>query len=208
VLFLDELPEFPRNVLEALREPLESGVISIARAERAIRFPAQFQFVAAMNPCPCGFAGDTTHECRCSAEQVQRYRQKISGPLLDRLQIRPTIGRCPPQIVDRPDGGEETTAAVRERVLGATDLQRSRAAVPNARIGPADVRRWCMPDRAGAKLLERAASRFSMSMRACDDTLRVARTIADLAGAQRIDADHVAEALALRGIERRGPAAM
>jgi len=206
VLFLDELPEFPRNVLEALREPLESGTISVARAERSISFPARFQFVAAMNPCPCGFAGDTTRECRCSADQVRRYQQKISGPLLDRLQLRSRIGRCPPQILDRSTTGEESTATVRERVLAANARQSRRASVPNARLSAADVGRWCMPDREGARLLERAATRFTMSMRACDDTLRVARTIADLAAEENVRKDHVAEALALRGVNQRGPA--
>lgn len=206
VLFLDELPEFPRNVLEALREPLESGTISVARAERSISFPARFQFVAAMNPCPCGFAGDTTRECRCSADQVRRYQQKISGPLLDRLQIRPRIGRCSPQILDRSSTDEESTATVRKRVLAAASLQRRRGTMPNARLNPDDVRRWCMPDRDGARLLERAAVRFTMSMRACDDTLRVARTIADLAARKSVRKDHVAEALALRGVSQCGPA--
>ncbi|MFW2404694.1 MAG: YifB family Mg chelatase-like AAA ATPase [Gammaproteobacteria bacterium] len=206
VLFLDELPEFPRNVLEALREPLESGAISVARAERSIRFPAHFQFVAAMNPCPCGFAGDTTHECRCSADQVRRYQRKISGPLLDRLQIRPRIGRCPPLILARSTEEPESTATVRQRVLDATATQERRGKVPNARLSSADVKRWCMPERDGARLLETAAVRFAMSIRACDDTLRVARTIADLAAADSVRKDHVAEALALRGVNQCSPA--
>ncbi|NND37522.1 MAG: ATP-binding protein, partial [Gammaproteobacteria bacterium] len=172
----------------------------------SISFPARFQFVAAMNPCPCGFAGDTTRECRCSADQVRRYQHKISGPLLDRLQIRPRIGRCPPRILDRSTTQEESTATVRERVLAATATQARRSNVPNARLRPDQVRRWCMPDREGAQLLEHAAARFTMSMRACDDAMRVARTIADLAGAKKIRKDHVAEALALRGVNQCGPA--
>jgi len=199
VLFLDELPEFARNVLEALREPLESGVISVARAEKSTRFPARFQLVAAMNPCPCGFAGDTSKECRCSPDQVLRYQRKISGPLLDRLQLRLHIGRCVPPFMDAAPAPEETTATVRARVLVAAECQRARGTVPNSRLPPADVKRWCVPDHTGAKLLQQAAERFAMSMRACDDTLRVARTIADLAGAQRLRQSDVAEALALRG---------
>ena len=199
VLFLDELPEFARNVLEALREPLESGVISVARAEQSTRFPARFQLVAAMNPCPCGFAGDTSRECRCSPDQVQRYRRKISGPLLDRLQLRLHIGRCLPLIMDAAPATEESTAIVRARVLTAAERQRARGTAPNSRLAPADVKRWCIPDHAGAKLLQRAAERFAMSMRGCDDTLRVARTIADLAGVERLRQSDVAEALALRG---------
>lgn len=199
VLFLDELPEFARNVLEALREPLESGVISVARAAQSTRFPARFQLVAAMNPCPCGFAGDTSRECRCSPDQVLRYQRRISGPLLDRLQLRLHIGRCLPPIVDAVTPAEESTVAVRARVLAAAERQRARGAAPNSRLAPADVKRWCMPDHAGARLLQRAAERFSMSMRGCDDTLRVARTIADLEGAEKLRQSDVAEALALRG---------
>jgi magnesium chelatase family protein len=137
---------------------------------------------------------------------VRRYQQKISGPLLDRLQIRPRIGRCLPQILDRSTTEEESTATVRKRVLKATARQGRRASVPNARLSAADVRRWCLPDRAGARLLERAAEHFTMSMRACDDTLRVARTIADLAAAENVTKDHVAEALALRDVTQCGPA--
>jgi len=199
VLFLDELPEFARNVLEALREPLESGVISVARAERSTRFPARFQLVAAMNPCPCGFAGDTSRECRCSPDQVLRYQRKISGPLLDRLQLRLHIGRCALPVIDAAPTTEESTATVRARVLSATERQRNRGNMPNARLTRPDVKRWCTPDRAGAILLQRAAERFALSMRACDDTLRVARTIADLAGVEGLREADVAEALALRG---------
>lgn len=202
VLFLDEFPEFARNVLEALREPLESGFVSIARAEQSIRFPARFQLVAAMNPCPCGFAGDTTRQCRCSPDQVARYRRKISGPLLDRLQLRLHIGRCAPELDEPPGNDAESSAAVRERVAAATERQHARCGAPNARLTSAGVRRWCMPDREGTSLLQRAAERFAMSMRACHDTLRVARTIADLAAAERMRAEDVAEALALRSEDR------
>lgn len=202
VLFLDEFPEFARNVLEALREPLESGHVSIVRTEQSIRFPARFQLVAAMNPCPCGFAGDTTRQCRCSPDQVSRYQRKISGPLLDRLQLRLHIGRCAPELGDRPARDAESSATVRERALAATSRQRGRCDVQNARLSPDGIRRWCMPGRRGARLLQRAAERFAMSMRACHDTLRVARTIADLAQSETVRAEDVAEALALRGEDR------
>lgn len=199
VLFLDELPEFARNVLEALREPLESGVISIARAEQSVRFPARFQLVAAMNPCPCGFAGDPSHECRCSPDQVLRYQRKISGPLLDRLQMRIYIGRCPPTIAGTAVTTGENTTTVRDRVHAAVERQTARCAAPNTMLTPAEVRRWCKPDRGGTRLLQRSAERFALSMRACDDTLRVARTIADLAGIENLRERDIAEALVLRG---------
>jgi magnesium chelatase family protein len=200
VLFLDELPEFARNVLEALREPMESGVVSIARADQSVRFPARFQLVAAMNPCPCGFAGDEAHACRCSPDRIQRYQQKISGPLMDRLQLRVSIARCAPEfITDDTQNPPESTAAVRARVLSAVEHQRSRDAVPNAQLPPAGVKQWCWPDAGGIGLLRRAAQKFALSMRACDDTLRVARTIADLADADQVREADVAEALALRG---------
>lgn len=199
VLFLDELPEFARSVLEALREPLESGVISIARAEQSIRFPARFQLVAAMNPCPCGFAGDSQHECRCSPDQIRRYQSKLSGPFLDRLQLRLRINRSPPRFGAHASVAEEGSAAVRQRVIAATDRQRARGKLANAQLPSWAVQQWCIPDAAGTRLLQRAAARFALSMRACEDALRVARTIADLAGVESIREKDVSEALALRG---------
>jgi magnesium chelatase family protein len=201
VLFLDELPEFARNVLEALREPMESGVISIARADLSVRFPARFQLIAAMNPCPCGFAGDEDHACRCSPDRIRRYQEKISGPLMDRLQLRVCIARCAPEIVacDDAQTRSESTAVVRSRVLTAAARQRFRGDEPNAQLPPAGVKQWCWPDAGGIRLIRRAAQKFALSMRACDDTLRVARTIADLAGVDQVREVDVAEALALRG---------
>jgi len=211
VLFLDELPEFNRPALEALREPLECGTISIARAEQTAVFPARFQLVAAMNPCPCGFAGDPQKECRCTPGQVQRYRQRVSGPFLDRLDIRIELGRSGFLLDDlmggagvtRTDskgkaGANETTATVRERVRRVTELQLERAGSLNARLGSAAHRRWCRPDAKGCALLEAAAEQFGLSARACDRCLRVARTIADLDESDAVLAHHVAEALALR----------
>jgi len=202
VLFLDELPEFARNVLEALREPLESGQVSIVRAEQSLRFPARFQLVAAMNPCPCGFAGDPVRECRCSPDQVARYQRRISGPLLDRLQLRLHLGRGAPRLDDACVARGESTAAVRGRVMAATALQRQRGAASNARLTPEEIRNWCTPDRDGQRLLQRAADRYAMSMRACHDTLRVARTIADLVGRDTVATEDIAESLALRGEDR------
>ena len=211
VLFLDELPEFARPVLEALREPLECGTISIARAEQTAVFPARFQLVAAMNPCPCGFAGDPRKQCRCTPGQALRYRQRISGPFLDRLDIRIELDRAGLSL-DELIGGSglredesasqssanETSAMVRERVCRAAARQLERSGRLNARLGPAAHHHGCRPDRQGRVLLEEAASRFGMSARACDRCLRVARTIADLDESDAVRESHVAEALALR----------
>jgi len=211
VLFLDELPEFARPALEALREPLECGTISIARAAQTALFPAQFQLVAAMNPCPCGFDGDPQKECRCTPGQVQRYRQRISGPFLDRLDLRIELGRAGLTLDDLIGAADtakneavneaavnETSATVRERVSRAHNLQMERAGTLNANLKSAANHHWCRPDKQGRALLEAAATRFGMSARACDRCLRVARTIADLDEADALHAHHIAEALALR----------
>jgi len=197
VLFLDELPEFSRPALEALREPLETGHITIARAGRSCEFPARFQLVAAMNPCPCGYAGDVQTECRCTPDAVRRYQQKISGPLLDRIDIRIQLQReaisFSPQ---QPDN--ENSETVRERIQAARDFQAKRGPMQNARIDGEDLKRWCWPNQAGIKILEQAADRFRLSHRACNRVLRVARTIADLEGTTAVGKFHVAEALSLR----------
>lgn len=208
VLFLDELPEFARNALEALREPLETGRVSIARAERTVQFPARFQLIAAMNPCPCGFAGDPQQECRCSPDQIRRYQNRISGPFLDRIDISLTLTREAQAWVMREMPSTECTEIVRERVRVAAVRQHERCGIPNARLAPLDLRAWCVPDKAGEKILQKAAARFPLSARACDSVLRVARTIADLdrtdldttdgdAGG-KVEARHIAEALSLR----------
>lgn len=197
VLFLDELPEFPRAALEALREPLETGAISIARARRTMHYPARFQLLAAMNPCPCGFAGDPRRECRCSPEQVQRYRSKISGPLLDRLDLQVALNWEPPLThLDEPATGE-SSSTVRARVAAARQRQQARPGGVNAAIPRAGVREFCQPEAAGRGLLVEAAERRRLSARACDRVLRVARTIADLAGQDRIARAHIGEALSL-----------
>jgi magnesium chelatase family protein len=196
VLFLDELPEFARNGLEALREPLEAGSVSIARADQTVRFPAQFQLIAAMNPCVCGFHGDARRECRCAPDQVRRYQQRISGPLLDRLDITLPLSRENVSLCADDQEKPEDTATVRKRVLAAVKFRRQRCEVSNGRLDHKQVRQWCWPGPQGRELLQMAAERFSLSLRACDRTLRVARTIADLDHSERIDRRHVSEALA------------
>lgn len=204
VLFLDELPEWDRRVLEVLREPLESGHITISRAARQAEFPARFQLVAAMNPCPCGWAGDPSGRCHCSAEQVGRYRSRISGPLLDRIDLQIEVPRV--QAIElRPDAAPgESSASVRERVQTARMRQLQRAGRLNSALGQAEMVAHCrlaMPDQL---LLERAVERLQLSARASQRILRVARTIADLAGAEAIGSAHIAEAIGYRRMDRRG----
>jgi len=195
VLFLDELPEFSRHVLEALREPLSNGSISIARASGTLHFPARLQLIAAMNPCPCGYTGDPLQLCECTPEQIRRYQQRVSGPFLDRIDLLVGMGRpLPGETV----GAGEASAAVRPRVLAAWARQRERAGCANARLDTAGIRRWCTPEPAGRTLLERAAGRYGLSARSCDSVLKVARTLADLEGASAPALAHVAEALGFR----------
>lgn len=197
VLFLDELPEFDRKVLEALREPLESGQVHIARAARHAVYPARFQLVAAMNPCPCGYSGDPGGRCRCTPDQISRYRGKLSGPLLDRIDLMIEVPLVPASTIQAaPDG--ETSAVVRARVAAAQQRQQERQGKCNAALGNQEVDRHCQPDAAGAQLLNQAASRLQLSARAMHRVLRVARTVADLAGATDIAAPHLAEAIQLR----------
>jgi magnesium chelatase family protein len=207
VLFLDELPEFNRNVLEVLREPLESGRIVIARASGHAEFPARFQLVAAMNPCPCGYAGDKSGRCHCTADQVQRYRGRISGPLLDRIDLHVEVAR--PERLLQADGDKqpESSAAVRRRVVAAREIQLDRAGTPNARLNSAGVRSHCQLNAPQRQFLETAAQRAGLSPRACQRILKVARTIADLDNEPRIGSGHLAEAIAYRGVDcekRRG----
>ncbi len=209
VLFLDELPEWDRRVLEVLREPLESGVIHISRAARQATFPAQFQLVAAMNPCPCGWLGHASGRCRCTAEQIARYRGRISGPLLDRIDLGVEVPSLSPQMLaigaprgDGESGDSVTSAQVREAVTAGRDRQLSRQGKPNARLVSREIDAHCIPDAAGAELLARAMARLSFSARAYHRILKVARTVADLAGAATIAAPHVAEAVAYRRFEK------
>jgi len=201
VLFLDELPEFNRNVLEVLREPMESGHIIISRATSQADFPARFQLVAAMNPCPCGYAGDRTGRCMCSFDQIQRYRSKVSGPLLDRIDLHVAVGR-PAHLPYLQRGPQpEDSATVRERVISAYERQIHRMGVPNARLSSAGVRLYCEPPVKNRKFLEDAAEQMNLSPRACQRILKVARTLADLEGKDSIQKNHLAEALAYRGFE-------
>jgi magnesium chelatase family protein len=198
VLFLDELPEFNRHVLEVLREPMESGRIVISRAARQAEFPARFQLVAAMNPCPCGHAGDSAGACRCSAEQVARYRNRVSGPLLDRIDLQVEVSRPRRSILDpRHEPGESSTS-VRQRVLRARALQQRRSGMPNAFLDVSGIRAHCPLGSSERQLLETAADRLRLSPRGCHRVLKVARTIADLAGRDRLHAGDLAEALTYR----------
>jgi len=200
ILFLDELPEFARSSLEALREPLESGRITISRAARQAVFPARFQLVAAMNPCPCGWLGAPAagpHRCRCTPDQVARYQTKISGPLLDRIDMQVEVqAAAPAQMLGEGDG--EASAAVAERVAIARERQRDRQGVLNTDLPPAQIDVHCALDAPTSQLADRAATQLGWSGRSLHRVLKVARTIADLAGARAIAAPHLAEAMQLR----------
>jgi magnesium chelatase family protein len=197
VIFLDELPEFDRKVLETLREPLESGRIHIARAARHAEFPAEFQLVAAMNPCPCGFSGHRNGKCRCTPDQIARYRGKLSGPFLDRIDLLIEVPALPVEALEGKASGE-SSAAVRERVSTALACQQERQRKPNSRLNPGEVETLCAPDQAGASLLKQASQRLDLSARAWHRILKVARTIADLGASKSIRAPHIAEAIQYR----------
>jgi magnesium chelatase family protein len=202
VLFLDELPEFSRPVLEALREPIESGCITISRAGRSADFPACFQLVAAMNPCPCGYLGDPRRDCRCSADRVANYRSRISGPLLDRIDIQMSVQRPPTESL-RPDAPRgEMSATVAARVLRAREIQLQRAGTCNARLLGDLLHKTCKATEDSWVLLEKAMDKFGLSARVHQRVCRVARSIADLQGEKMINASHVAEALSLRQLDR------
>jgi len=203
VLFLDELPEFSRHVLEVLREPLEAGVITISRAARQADFPARVQLVAAMNPCPCGYLGDTHGNCHCSMDRVAGYRSKISGPLLDRIDLRVEVGRLAKDALRDTAGGRETSKTVRERVVAARMRALERSGACNADLEGEQLEAVCGTGEEGIRLLDEAVDRFGLSVRAYHRVLRVSRTIADLANAERVGAAHVAEALSLRALQQR-----
>jgi magnesium chelatase family protein len=206
VLFLDELPEFRRDALEALREPLENGALTVLRGGLSATFPARFSLIAAANPCQCGHLGDDGVPCTCTPAQVQRYLSKLSGPLLDRLDLVVNVGRM---TYDELNAGpvEEPSAAVAARVAACRDRQQRRyggAWLTNAGIPAIAVRQFCAPDRAGAELLATAFERLRLSNRAHDRILRVARTVADLEGAVGVRAPHIAEAVQFCGAEVLG----
>jgi magnesium chelatase family protein len=203
VLFLDELPEFERRVLEVLREPLEAGAITISRAARQAEFPARFQLIAAMNPCPCGYLCDALGSCQCTADQVQRYRARISGPLLDRLDLHVHVPRLEFKSLRERSGGRETSTEVAARVTRTRELQIHRQGACNAHLDNAAVERHCAPNAAGLAILERAMQHFALSARGYHRVLKVARTIADMSGQSQIEVAQITEALALRSLDRR-----
>jgi magnesium chelatase family protein len=200
VLFLDELPEFDRDVLEALREPLETGRVSISRAARQALFPARFQLIAAMNPCPCGHCGDRSGRCRCTPERIARYRGRISGPLADRIDIKLEVPAPREAELVAPLAGE-SSGAIGARVARARELQMSRQGKPNALLGTKEIDAHCATDREGGELLRHALARLLLSARGYHRVLRVARSIADLAAKSAIGAEHIAEAIQYRRLD-------
>jgi magnesium chelatase family protein len=200
VLFMDELPEFSRDVLEVLREPLESGRITISRAARQADFPARFELVAAMNPCPCGFLGHYSGKCHCTPDQVGRYRRRISGPLLDRIDIHIEVPAVAADDIARRSEGE-SSSAIRARVTAARDRQLARQGKPNAQLSAREVAQHASADPQGEQLLKQAISRLGLSARGYHRILKVARSIADLADAPRVVSAHIAEAIQYRRIE-------
>ncbi|HHW76777.1 MAG TPA: YifB family Mg chelatase-like AAA ATPase [Xanthomonadaceae bacterium] len=201
VLFLDELPEYDRRVLEVLREPLESGRITISRAARQADFPARFQLVAAMNPCPCGYLGDAERRCACGPEQIRRYRARVSGPLVDRIDLHIEVPRLAHRVL-RGETPEESSATVRARVCAARDRQLQRAGKPNSALNTREIERYCALGEADHRLLEQALEKLGLSPRAYHRILKVARTIADLAGSDGIKTPHLTEALSYRALDR------
>ena len=206
VLFLDELPEFRKNVLEVLRQPLEDARVTISRAVGSITYPASIMLVSAMNPCPCGFLGDTQHECSCTPQQIQRYRAKVSGPLLDRIDIQIEVPAVQYKELSEETSAEDS-AVIRTRVNQARKVQLTRFAgrtlFCNAQMTSRDIRKFCQPDDGGDKLLENAMSRLGLSARAYTRILKVARTIADLAGEEKVGSGHIAEAIQYRALDRQ-----
>jgi magnesium chelatase family protein len=198
VLFLDELPEFSRSVLEALREPMESGRITISRAATFAEFPARFQLVAAMNPCPCGYAGDKSGRCHCTSDQVAKYKSRVSGPLLDRIDIQVEVPRPKQLLFQRSGPRPECSAAVRARVQSVRTRQHARCRKPNAHLNSKEVEKHCRLQKQELLLLEEAAMQLSLSPRACQRILKVSRTLADLAENDHIGSEQLAEAIAYR----------
>ncbi|MDR3157781.1 MAG: YifB family Mg chelatase-like AAA ATPase [Zoogloeaceae bacterium] len=197
VLFLDEFPEFDRKVLESLREPLERGQIHIARAARHATFPARFQLVAAMNPCPCGWQGHPNGRCHCSSDKIQRYRSRISGPILDRMDMLIEVPALPAQTLAQTGGGE-ASARIRERVAAAAAMQRARQGMSNACLGPENIEQYAAMSQEAANLLTHAAARLDLTARSWHRAMKVARTIADLTASASIEKNHLAEALQYR----------
>ena len=197
ILFLDEFPEFPRAALEALREPLETGSITIARAARRAEFPARFQLIGAMNPCPCGYLGSSSHPCRCTPDQVHRYQSKLSGPLMDRIDLHVEVPALPAtELLNTPGG--EATHDIRQRCTLARERARLRQGKSNHALAGQEIDAHALLDAAAAKFLQAAATQWGWSARGTHRTLKIARTIADLAGASHTQLAHVAEAMQYR----------
>lgn len=206
ILFLDELPEFKRNALEVLRQPLENGSVSVSRASASVAYPAQFVLVAAMNPCPCGYSGDSTHQCTCTPNMINRYRSRVSGPLLDRIDLHVDV----PAVPYKELTGEytcESSAAIRERVIAARERQLARfkndRIYANGQMKTRHIKKYCILTNAAHTLFDTAMQRLGLSARAYSRILKVARTIADLADADMIDAGHIAEAIQYRSLDRK-----
>ncbi|MEX2354191.1 MAG: YifB family Mg chelatase-like AAA ATPase, partial [Gammaproteobacteria bacterium] len=203
VLFLDELPEYDRRVLEVLREPLESGKITISRAAHQAEFPARFQLVAAMNPCPCGYLGDPGGHCRCSTDQIKRYHARLSGPLLDRIDMHIDVPNMTREILaGKNRENSESTAMVRERVMRACALQMARAGKTNNLLSNSEIEQYCPLSREQNRLLEQVIEKFNLSARALHRILKLSRTIADLEGNDDVGISHLQEAISYRRLER------
>jgi magnesium chelatase family protein len=205
VLFLDEFPEFHRDTLEVLRQPLEDGEVTITRAAHTITFPARFTLVAAMNPCPCGYATDMTRRCTCTESQIRRYRMRISGPLVDRIDIHIEVPKLRPDEILEPSQSE-TSAQIRERVMRARQIQLERFAGSgifcNAHMQQKHMRQFCIMTEGAKQILRRAIESLGFSARGSDRILKVARTIADLCGSELIREEHIAEAIQYRALDR------
>jgi magnesium chelatase family protein len=204
VMFLDELPEFDRRVLEVLREPMESGSITISRAARQAEFPARFQLIAAMNPCPCGHLGDNSgHSCSCTSDQISRYRQRISGPLLDRIDIHIDVPRVPTQqLQSTAKTHSESSYQVRTRVERARKIQLQRSGIPNHALNNKEMEQFCQLDAEAFQLINRAIEQLGLSARAYHRILKLSRTIADLDSQERINTSHLGEAIGYRRLDR------
>ena len=205
VLFLDELPEFKKNVLEVLRQPLEDLSVTISRVSSTLTYPASFMLISAMNPCPCGYYGDIVHECRCSPTQIDRYRSRISGPLLDRIDIHVEVPAVPYKELTGGKPGEPS-AVIRDRVSRARSIQTQRFGRTkihcNAQMGSRHIRKYGVLDKDSAGLLETAVSRLGLSARAYSRILKISRTVADLDGSEAIRIDHLSEAIQYRSLDR------
>lgn len=206
VLFLDEVVEFPRQVLEVMRQPLEDGTVTISRAQSSIKYPADFMLVAAMNPCPCGYYGDAKKDCVCSDYQVKRYWSRLSGPLLDRIDLQIEVARLSEdELLNRKTSGE-SSADIRKRVVSARNVQAQRfkkdSIISNSQMSPKLVKKYCELDSASEDMLKTAISRFNLSGRSYDRVLKLSRTIADLKQSEKISSQHIAEAIQYRNIDR------